>query len=261
MITGAALALLAFGVAVLTLFSGFGLGTLLMPAFALVLPAEAAVASTAVVHLANNLFKAGLLAGHVDRAVLLRFGLPAVGAAFGGALVLTTLADQPVLLAWTFLGRPAVVTPLKLCLGVLVVGFALLELVPALRALRAPVRWLPLGGVLSGFFGGLSGHQGALRAAFLGPLHLTPPVFAGTQAAIALLVDGARLLVYGWAFFRPSDAGASLPWGLIVVATLAAFAGSLLGRRLLPKVTLAGVHVIVGVLLLVVGVALAAGLA
>ncbi len=44
-------------VAALTLFSGFGLGTILMPAFALFFPIEVAVAATAVVHLANNLFK------------------------------------------------------------------------------------------------------------------------------------------------------------------------------------------------------------
>ena len=34
----------------LTFFSGFGLGTLLLPAFALFYPIELAVASTAVVH-------------------------------------------------------------------------------------------------------------------------------------------------------------------------------------------------------------------
>jgi len=42
----------------LTLFSGFGLGTLLMPVVALFFPLEVAIALTAVVHLANNVFKA-----------------------------------------------------------------------------------------------------------------------------------------------------------------------------------------------------------
>ena len=46
---------------VLTLISGFGLGTLLLPVFALFFPLEIAVALTAVVHLLNNLFKTGLL--------------------------------------------------------------------------------------------------------------------------------------------------------------------------------------------------------
>ena len=49
-----AVAVLASGV---TLFSGFGLGTVLMPAFALFFPVPVAIAATAVVHLANNLFK------------------------------------------------------------------------------------------------------------------------------------------------------------------------------------------------------------
>lgn len=47
----------AFLASALTFFSGFGLGTLLLPAFALFLAAPAAVAATAIVHLLNGLFK------------------------------------------------------------------------------------------------------------------------------------------------------------------------------------------------------------
>ncbi len=52
-------ALLASG---LTLLSGFGLGTALMPVFALFFPLPLAIVATAVVHFANNLFKLGLMA-------------------------------------------------------------------------------------------------------------------------------------------------------------------------------------------------------
>jgi uncharacterized membrane protein YfcA len=255
------LALFAGCVSLLTLFSGFGLGTLLMPAFALFLPIEAAVAATAVVHAANNLFKVGLLAGDADRGVVLRFGLPAVAASFVGAFALTSLAGQATLHSWEFLGRTSHITPTKLVMGLLIVAFALLELVPALRALRAPTRWLPLGGLLSGFFGGLSGHQGALRAAFLAPLDLTPTRFAATQAMIALGVDGARLLVYGAAFSLAGGAVSAIPWPLVAIVTAAAFVGSFIGKRLLRKVTLAGLHRVVGALLLLVGAALALGIA
>jgi uncharacterized membrane protein YfcA len=44
----------AMAVSALTLFSGFGTGTLLMPVFAPFFPATVAVASTAVVHAANS---------------------------------------------------------------------------------------------------------------------------------------------------------------------------------------------------------------
>ena len=77
---------LAAGVAsALTLFSGFGLGTVLMPVFALFFPAPLAVAATAVVHFANNLFKFGLMFGQTDWRVVARFGVPAALAAFIGA--------------------------------------------------------------------------------------------------------------------------------------------------------------------------------
>jgi cytochrome c biogenesis protein CcdA len=68
-------AVAAFVVALLTFFTGFGLGTLLMPAFAWLLhDVPTAVAATAVVHLANNLLKLGLVGRRADRGVVLKFG-------------------------------------------------------------------------------------------------------------------------------------------------------------------------------------------
>ena len=69
----------------LTLFSGFGLGTILVPVFGLFFEVEVAIALTAIVHLLNNLFKLTLLGKHANREVLLRFGVPSVLAAFLGA--------------------------------------------------------------------------------------------------------------------------------------------------------------------------------
>ncbi len=72
-------------IALLTLFSGFGLGTLLMPVFAIFFPVEVAVAATAVVHLANNVFKLVLMGRHANWGIVARFAIPAAVAAFGGA--------------------------------------------------------------------------------------------------------------------------------------------------------------------------------
>lgn len=255
----AVVGLVAFGVSTLTLFSGFGLGTLLLPAFALFFPVPVAVASTAVVHAANNAFKLVLLRRHVRLPVAVRFGVPAVLAAFVGAALLGALSAQPALVRWRLGDHDAVVTPVKAVMGALILGFAAFELVPGLRALRAPPRWLPLGGAMSGFFGGLSGHQGALRAAFLAPLGLAPAEFAATQAALACGVDLARLSIYGVGLLAIAPAAGGLRWSLVAFATLCAFAGALLGRRLLPKVTLDGVRWITGALLVVAGASLAAG--
>ena len=78
-------ALLASG---LTLYSGFGLGTLLLPVFALFFPVEVAVAATALVHGANNLLKVAVVGRHAEMELVVRFGVPAVAAAFVGAAAL-----------------------------------------------------------------------------------------------------------------------------------------------------------------------------
>lgn len=148
----------------LTLFSGFGLGTLLMPVVALFFPLEVAIALTAVVHLANNVFKAAMLGKHADRAVLLAFGVPSLLAALAGAWVLTALADLPALVHYRLFDAEQAVHPVKLAIGSLILVFAVLEMSPRFARLSVPKRFLPWGGLLSGFFGGLSGHQGRCAA-------------------------------------------------------------------------------------------------
>lgn len=261
MTTAVLLATVAFLVSILTLVAGFGLGTLLLPAFALFLPPAVAVASTAIVHFANNIFKVTLLARHARRDVVIRFGIPAIGAALAGAYVLSALPSDTTIATWEAAGRRFAVTPVKLVLGVLIVAFGLLELLPVMRRFRAAPKHLPIGGLIAGFFGGLSGHQGALRAAFLAPLGLSPTEFAATQSVLGLMVDAARLIVYAATFLTAGDGtvAASIPWRLVAIATAAALAGAWVGRTLLPRMTITHLHLLVGVLLLVVGTSLAAG--
>jgi uncharacterized protein len=66
--------LAAFFTAGLTFFSGFGLGTLLLPVFALFFPLETAIGLTALVHLANNLFKLALVGKYADLGVVRALG-------------------------------------------------------------------------------------------------------------------------------------------------------------------------------------------
>lgn len=254
-----AVALVASG---LTLFSGFGLGTILMPAFVLFFPVPVAVAATALVHFANNLFKVGLLRREAVGRVVWRFGVPAVAAAFPGAFLLTALSGLAPVFRWSWHAHDFTVTPIRLLMGLLILGFSGLELFPVLGGLRLGERWLPLGGVLSGFFGGLSGHQGALRAAFLRPLAMDPGPYAGTQAAIAVLVDMARLAAYGFAFVHGHLQGLATPASrrVVLIAMICAFGGAYIGKRLLPSVTVSFVRALTGVLLGMVGAGMVLGL-
>ena len=247
-------------VSALTLFSGFGLGTLLMPAFAIFFPVPVAIAATAVVHLANNLFKMVLVGRRADAAVVVRFALPAAAGAMLGAWLLTRFAEVPPLATYELGGRREV-TLVKLTIAALMIVFALFELRPGFERLGFDRRWLPLGGLLSGFFGGVSGHQGALRAAFLVNAGLDQAAFIGTNVAAAVIVDVARLVVYGAGLHEshllPVAPGTG---GLVMAATLAAFVGAFLGTRLIGSVTMHAVRVTVGAMLLIVALGLGAGL-
>jgi hypothetical protein len=245
----------------LTLFSGFGIGTLLMPAFALFFPVPTAIAATAVVHLANNLFKIALIGKHADWQVVARFSLPAALAALIGASVLVGFAETAPLASYELSGRSFEVTPVKLVIGSLIVVFASLELSSAFANLAIPSKYLPLGGLLSGFFGGLSGNQGAFRSAFLLKAGLAKEAFVATGVVSAVIVDTVRLTVYGVSYFTTSfEAVPAEIAGLVVSATLAAFIGAFVGRRLLKKVTLRTVQIIVAVCMIAVGGGLATGL-
>ena len=248
--------LVAFAASWLTFLSGFGLGTLLTPAFLLFFPVEVAVASTAVVHLLNNLFKLALVGRHARRDVVLRFGLPALVAAFLGALVLVALAGMRPLFSYRSFGREFDVVPLELVVAVLLAGFTLLEAVPSRRERGFDRRHLPIGGLLTGFVGGISGQQGALRSAFLVKLGISKEAYLGTGVVIACMVDVARLPVYVRHLAKARLVDHAI---LLVAATAAAFAGAWLGNRLLKKVTMQLIQRVVTAMLLLIAVALGAG--
>jgi uncharacterized membrane protein YfcA len=245
--------------AALTLYSGFGLGTLLMPVFALFFPLEVAVAATAIVHGANNIFKMAVVGRHADRALVVSFGIPAVIAAFAGAAALGYVAHGGEIARYEIGSQTAVITPIKLVMGLLMFVFALFELLPRFRELQFDRKYLFLGGIASGFFGGFSGHQGALRSAFLAKVGISTEAFVGTNAAIGLAVDLARIATYA-VIFTPTKAAALISpdqYPLILAGILAAFTGVMIGKRFLPKITMKRVQTIIGLLLL--GIALAVG--
>lgn len=241
----------------LTFFSGFGLGTLLMPVVALFLPVEVAIAVTAIVHLANNLFKLALVGKKADRSVVWRFGAPAVLAALLGAWLLNMLSGLPTLFEYQWLGREFAVSVVKFIIGVLILVFVWLELSPRFAKMSFDARYLPLGGALSGFFGGLSGHQGAFRSMFLLKSGLDSQRFIATGVVLAVLVDVARMLVYGWSF---SANTANVQWTMVLSASFSAFVGAYLGAKLLHKVTLRTIQRLVSVLLVLIGLGLVTGL-
>lgn len=261
MLSHLVIAVTALVVSGLTLFSGFGLGTVLMPAFALFFPLTVAISATAVVHLANNLFKLGLVGRKADWDVIFRFALPAALAAVAGASLLGLLADLPAVASYELLGHQRELHPVKLVIGIVIVGFALLEFSPRFAALAFPPQFLVLGGLISGFFGGLSGNQGAFRSAFLLKTGLDKEAFVATGVVAAVIVDTVRLAVYGLSFYTESFSVLTADvTGVVGTAIVAAFTGAYLGTRLLKKVTLGFIQLVVAAMMVVIGLGLASGI-
>jgi uncharacterized protein len=247
-------ALLASG---LTFFSGFGLGTLLLPAFAFFFPVAQAVALTAVVHFLNGVFKVALVGRHADRGIVLRFGLPAILGSLIGAWALIHLAKIGPVFTYSAFGYQLSIHPAKLVVGLCLLFFAAMEVVPRLRQISFGPNAMPWGGLLSGFFGGLAGMQGALRSAFLSRAGLSKEAFIGTGSAIACLIDFTRLGVYSSMWRRE---GANFDYALLAAAVLSAFAGAMLGNRWLKKTTMEGVQQLVAILLVLVAIGLITGI-
>lgn len=248
--------LVSFIASFFTLFTGFGLGTILLPVFTIFFSVDIAIAMTAVVHLSNNLFKLLLLGKHADKKIILQFGIPAILAAVLGSLLLLWLSWIPAITSYTLFGKTATVSIIKFVIAVLMILFALFEIVPCFSSLTFEKKHLVVGGFFSGFFGGLSGHQGMLRSAFLAKAGLTREVFIGTGVTIACLVDISRLAVYGNFLAAGSFADNYM---LVITAIASAFLGALLGNRILQKITLRAIQILVGILLILISFGLGAG--
>jgi hypothetical protein len=192
---------------------GFGIGSMLTPLLALRLGMDTAVAAVALPHAVATAIRCWRLRQSIDWTVLKRFGLLSAFGGLAGALVYTMLDAGA----------------LKRVLG------GLLVLTSAAQFSGLATRWRPHGptvallGLGSGFFGGVAGNQGGLRAAALSAFSLSPLAFVATSTATGLLVDAARAPVYLY------NAGAALVslWLPITVATAGVTVGTLLGERVL----------------------------
>ncbi len=244
--------------AILTFFSGFGVGTILTPVFVIFFPIEIAIAMTAIVHFLNNLFKFGLTYKEINKSVLIRFGLPAIPFAILGAWILVSLSKDNLLLAsFNLFEMTFEIYLIQLIVGLLMLFFAIAELYPSFKKDTIKKSHLFIGGIISGFFGGLTGHQGALRTMFLIKSGLSKDAFIATGIAIACFVDVSRLSIY---FGKVQNIDIEENIGIISVATLCAFVGAYFGKMLLKKITINTIQYIVSLLIGIISVLLIFGI-
>jgi uncharacterized membrane protein YfcA len=215
--------------------AGFGIGSVLTPVLSLRFDVRLAIAMVSLPHLAGTVVRLVLVRAHVDRGVLLGFGVAsAVGGLAGAALQAVV---QSAVLAIVF--------------GVLLIFAGLGSLTGFAKRMRFTGRNLALlGGALSGLLGGLVGNQGGIRAAALLGFDVDKEAFVATATAVALVVDGARIPVY--LATQGSDLAAQAT--LIGVLALGAVIGTFAGGWTLRRLPEALFRRVVGVLLVLLGV-------
>ena len=166
--------------AALTVPAGFGLATMLTPVVLFWLPPHEAIAVVAIIHGAHNAWKLKVLRLNVDYAAVKRYGWALVVGAIIGAMLHSYIPSDPLLLV----------------VGLALIILPLLSITERWTNFRLPESEDRIGGFGSGFFGGLTGHQGALRAMFLQKRLPDKVAYAATASVLALAVDLTRIPIY-----------------------------------------------------------------
>jgi uncharacterized membrane protein YfcA len=141
-------AILAGGIASV---AGFGIGSIMTPTLAAKLGTKLAVAAISIPHLAGTAFRFALIREHVNKRVLLGFGIASAIGGLAGALLHTSFSN--VVLSYV--------------LGALLIFAGLTGITGLASRMRFSGITAWFAGAASGIFGGLVGNQGGIRSAAL----------------------------------------------------------------------------------------------
>ena len=216
------IALGAFIAAALTVPAGFGLSTMLTPLVLLIADPYEAVAIVAVIHGIHNGWKLLVLKNHIDFEAFKRYGIWLVIGATGGALLHSQVPQDPLLLI----------------IGIFLVILPILTISEGWTGYRIPEANDRIGGFGSGFMGGLSGHQGALRAMFLKRRLNEKMSYAATASVLALCVDLTRIPVY--IIFNGTEIFDNFT--LLFALTISALLGVQIGKLFLERLKSDSIH-------------------
>ncbi|HET9796604.1 MAG TPA: sulfite exporter TauE/SafE family protein [Gemmatimonadaceae bacterium] len=233
------LALVGLIAASIAAVAGFGIGSLLTPTLAIATGTKLAVAAVSIPHLVGTAQRYWLLREHVDRRVLLGFGIASAIGGLAGALAHVWVSSRA----------------LAVVFGIVVALAGVSELTGWMRRVRWGRRSAWSAGALSGLLGGMVGNQGGIRTAALLGFDVPKEAFVATSTAVGLFVDAARMPVYLATEWR----AIAHIWPLVLVATLGVVVGTSIGTRVLGHIPPERFRPVVAVLLVILGVYAAVG--
>lgn len=214
--------------------SGFGLGTLMTPLLLLFLPFSQTVFLVCIIHWFHDIWKLFFFHYGIDWRLLIMFGAPMVIGSFFGALFVGI--NQELLSA---------------LLGLLLISYVIfLYIKPSFKMAYTPSNTI-IGGGLSGFFAGIFGVRGEIHSAFLSSYNLSKATYLSTIAAISLLADSTRTLMY-W-FWEGIRLSPNIAWGFLFFIP-ASLIGAWFGKMMIDRIPQDKFRTLVALFLLVAGI-------
>lgn len=224
--------LLALLAEIIGTVGGFGSSVFFVPIGNFYFDFHSVLGLTAVFHLSSNLSKMVLFRQGLDKKLLLYIGLPSALFVILGGLLSKHLQGY-----W-----------LEILLGIFLVAMSLIFLLKKDLIIPANKKNATLGGVFSGFTAGLLGTGGAIRGLTMAAFNLEKSVFIATSAAIDMMIDLTRTVVYYQNGFIHQHDMVYVPF-LFVIGLL----GSYLGKQLLAYIPQVKFRMISLVLILLIG--------
>lgn len=197
--------------------AGFGVGSILTPILALNADTKVAVAAVSIPHLFATALRFWMIRQHLDKKVLLHFGiLSAIGGLIGA--ILNSIFNP---------------TALTLIFGIILIfaGFTGVSGLNEKFKFGQKTAWFM--GTLSGLLGGLVGNQGGIRSAALLGFNVSRDTFIATATATGLIVDGARMPVY----LAIQSAEIFQQSRFLILSTISVLVGTVFGMLVLKKLS------------------------
>ena len=225
--------ILTFFASMIGTMTGFGTSTIMVPVFLLFYPISQTLLFVGIIHWFGDLWKILLFRKGLNWKLILGFGLSGILASFIGASLTFEISEKVLM---------------KILGGFLLAYVIFLFLKPDFKLVKNK-RNMITGGALSGFFAGIFGVGGAVRATFLTAFDLPKAIYIATAGSIALLIDSTRIITYvgGGARLEPM-----LLWGMFVFIPVS-FLSAKIAKRIISYIPQKSFRLFITIFLALIG--------
>jgi len=197
---------------ILGTIGGFGSSVFFVPIANFYFDFHTVLGITALFHLSSNISKILLFKKGLDKNLLIYLGIPSVIFVIIGGILSKDLSSHV----------------LSFILGIFLIAFSLLFLIFKNLVIKPTKSNAAVGGILSGFSAGLLGTGGAIRGLTMAAFNLEKSVFIATSAAIDMMIDLTRSVVYYSNGYITQSILIYIPFLLVI-----GFVGTFIGKKIL----------------------------